>query len=89
MAVPGLRCCESFSLVAVRGLLSMAGRRLVTAAASLVAQHGRTSVVLAPGLKSTGSRVVTRGLSCSAACEVLPDQGLDSCPPYWQVDSLP
>ena len=44
---------------------------------------------MAPGLKSTGSTVVTRGLSCSAACEVLPDQGLNPCPLHWQAASLP
>ena len=33
------------------------------------------SVAAAPGLESTGSIVVTRGLSCSMAHRILPDQG--------------
>ena len=28
-------------------------------------------------------------LSCSAACGIFPDQGLNPCFPHWQVDSLP
>ena len=45
------------------------GRWLLFAVASLVAEHGlqgtRASVVMAPGLQSSGSTVVTHGLSCS------------------------
>ena len=45
-------------------------------------------------LRSTGSRcagsvVVAHGLSCSAACEILPDQGSNPCPLHWQADSQP
>ena len=47
------------------------------------------SVVGAPGLKSTGSIVTVHRLSCSAACEIFLDQGLNLCLPHWQVDSLP
>ena len=35
-----------------------------------------------------GSGVVARGLSCSAACGIFPDQGFNPCPLRWQVDSL-
>ena len=47
-----------------------------------------------PPLRSTGSRragsaVVAHGPSCSAACGILPNQGSNSCPPHWQVDSQP
>ena len=43
-------------------------------------------------LRSTGSRhagsvVVAHGLSCSAACGIFPDQGLNPCPLHWQADS--
>ena len=43
-------------------------------------------------LRSTGSRragsvVVANGPSCSAACGILPDQGLNPCPLHWQADS--
>ena len=45
-------------------------------------------------LRSTGSRcagsvVVAHRLSCSAACGILPDQGLNPCPLHWQADSQP
>ena len=45
-------------------------------------------------LRSTGSRcagsvVVAHGPSCSAACGIFPDQGLNPCPLHWQADSQP
>ena len=45
-------------------------------------------------LQSTGSRhvgsvVVAHGPSCSAACEIFPDQGSNPCPLPWQADSQP
>ena len=45
-------------------------------------------------LRSTGSRragsvAVAHGPSRSAACGILPDQGLNPCPLHWQVDSQP
>ena len=45
-------------------------------------------------LQSTGSRragsvVVAHGPSCSAACGIFPDQGLNPCPLHWQADSQP
>ena len=47
----------------------------------------RASVVVARGLQSAGSVVVVHRLSCSAACGIFPDQGLNLCPLHWQVDS--
>ena len=45
-------------------------------------------------LRSTGSRragsvLVAHRPSCSAACGIFPDQGLNSCPLHWQADSQP
>ena len=45
-------------------------------------------------LRSTGSRragsiVVVHGPSCSAACGIFPDQGLNQCPLHRQADSQP
>ena len=45
-------------------------------------------------LRSTGSRragsvVVAHGPSCSAACGIFPDQGLNPCSLHWQADSQP
>ena len=47
------------------------------------------SVVAAPGLQSTDSIAVVHGLSCSTACGIFPDQGLNPCLPHLQADSLP
>ena len=49
----------------------------------------RASVVVARGLQSAGSVVVEHGLSCSVACGIFPDQGLNPYPLHWQADSLP
>ena len=46
------------------------------------------SVVVARGLQSAGSVVVAHGLSCSTACGIFLDQGLDPCPLHWQADSF-
>ena len=69
---------------------------------SLVAASGGHSSSWCPGLsllrplllQSTGSRcagsvVVAHGPSCSAACGIFPDQGLNPCPLHWQADSQP
>ena len=40
-------------------------------------------------LLSTGSIAVAHGLSCSLACGIFLDQGLNSCLLHWRVDSLP
>ena len=65
------------SLVVVHGLLIVV--------ASLGAEHRlsgvQTLVAEAPGLYSTDSIVVAYGLSCSAACEIFPDQGLNPLSP--------
>ena len=45
------------------------------------------SVIVARRLQSTGSVVVAHGLSCSTACGIFPDQGLNPCPLHWQANS--
>ena len=44
-------------------------------------------IVVIPGLYSTGSVVVVHGLSCSAACGIFLDQGLNLCLLHWQAVS--
>ena len=69
---------------------------------SLVAASGGPSSLRCAGLslsqphllQSTGSRragsvTVAHGRSCSAACEIFPDQGSNPCPLQWQADSQP
>ena len=37
-------------------------------------------------LQSTGSVVVVQGPGCTAACEICPNQGSNSCPLHWQAN---
>ena len=45
------------------------------------------SIVAVPGPQSTGSTVVGHRLSCSEACGIFPDQGLNPCLLHWQAVS--
>ena len=61
---------------------------------SLVAACGGLSLSRPLLLRSTGSRragsvVVAHGPSCSVACGLFPDQGLNPYPLHWQADSQP
>ena len=77
----GLRCCaRAFSSCAEQGILFIAVRGLLIALASLVAEHDS---------RHAGSVVVARGLSCSVACGIFPDQGSNPCPLHRQADSKP
>ena len=79
----GLRYCAGVSLAALCGL--------VTAVAPPVAERrlegAEASVAVACHLWSVGLVVVAQELSSPLACGTFPDQGLDLCPPHWQVDS--
>ena len=75
------RATWAFSRVAVsRGCPLAVVQRLLVAMASLAAS---------PRLYSTDSIVVAPRLSCSPACGIVPDQGLNLCFLRWQADSLP
>ena len=79
LAALGLHCCAwAFCSCSERGLLFVAVHGLLTAVASLVAEHR---------LYSEGSVVVVHGLSCSAARGIFLDQGSNPCPLHWQADS--
>ena len=82
------------------GLSSSHGLRLPIAVASLLLSRGSRARVLqslwpvgslaaAPGMESTGSIIVAHRLSCSIACVILPDQGLNPFLLQWQAYSLP
>ena len=49
---------------------------------SMDSRHGG-SVVAVPGLWSTSSIVVVRGLRCSEACGIFLDQGSNPCLQHW------
>ena len=93
---------ELFSSCGEQGLLSSCGVRasrhsgFSCCRAQALGHAGFSSA--APGLSSCGSwalehrlnrTVVAHGLSCSEACGIFPDQGLNPCFLHWQADSLP
>ena len=91
--VLGFCCCHVFLLVAVRGAYS-----LVSVRGLLIAEHGlcgvQVLVVVTCGLTSCGSWALEYRLSschyrlsCSEACGIFLDQGLNLCPLHWQMDS--
>ena len=41
------------------------------------------------GSRRAGSVIVAHRPSCSTACGIFPDQGLNPCPLHWQADSQP
>ena len=49
----------------------------------------RLLLLWSTGSRRAGSAIVAHGPSCSAACGILPDQGLNPCPLHWQADSQP
>ena len=90
MATLGLCCCmQAFSSCSEWGLLFVAVHGLLIVVAFLCCGAQALGVwalvVVAPGLYSTGSVVVAHGLSCSAACGIFLDQGLNPCPLHWQA----
>ena len=94
LAALGLGCCaRAFSRCVKKGLLSICA---VQASHCGVISF-RSTGSRACGCSSCSSRapdhrlssVVAHGLSCSAACGILPDQGLNLCLLHWQADSLP
>ena len=77
-----LHCCVwTCSSRGRQGLSSAAGRVLLLAGASLVAEHGLQG--------PRASVAVAAGLSWSTACGIFLDQGLNPCSLHWQVDSEP
>ena len=47
------------------------------------------SAVVAPGLSCAAWVIVVHGLSCSVACGILLEQGLNPCLLHWQAEALP
>ena len=65
LAVLGLRCCLTFSLVVASGGYSpVVLSRLLIAATSLVVDHGLVGSWASVGVWLLGSAVVAQGLSC-------------------------
>ena len=64
-------CLQAFSSCSEWGYSLAAMHALLIAVASLVVEN------------STGSVVVGHWLNCPEACEISPDQALNSCPLHW------
>ena len=80
LAMLGLRfCARAFSSCGKWGPLFIAVCRLLS----------RPLLLRSTGSRHAGSVVVAHGPSCSAACGIFPDQGLNPCPLHWQADSQP
>ena len=82
LAVLDLHCRKGFPPAVASGGYSLAVvLSLLIAVVSLVAEQRLCgtwdSEVVAPGLQSTGLVVVVNGLSCSVACGIFPEQGLN------------
>ena len=96
LVVPGIQCCVGFSpVVGEQGLLSGCGTR-ASHRGDFSCCGAQVLGVVAHGLNSCGSwaleqwlTVVAQGLSCSAACGIFPDHGLNPHLLHCQVDSLP
>ena len=69
-----------------RGCFLVMVHRLLIVVASLVAEH-RLEECRLQKLEHVGSVVVAHGLSCSMACGIFPDQGLNPYSLHWQADS--
>ena len=86
LTVLDLCCCMGFSLVvASKGCPPAVVLALLTAVASLVAEHGLQGT----GASGVRALVGVHRLSCSKACGILPVKGSNPCLLHWQVDSLP
>ena len=80
MAVLGLRfCVRAFSSCGKRGPLFIAVRGPLS----------RPLLLRSTGSRRAGSATVAHGPSCSVACGIFPDQGLNPCTLHWQADSQP
>ena len=81
MAVLGLRfCARAFSSCGKRGPLFLSLSRPLLL---------RPLLLRSTGSRRAGSVGVAHGPSCSVACGIFPDQGLNLCPLHWQADSQP
>ena len=82
-----LRLCWVF--VSVRGLSVLAASRGHSSSRCAGLSLSRPLLLRSTGSRRAGSVVLAHGPSCSAACGIFPDQGLNPCPLHWQADSQP
>ena len=75
--------------VSVRGLSPVAASGGHSSSGCTGLSLSRPLLLRSTGSRCAGSVVVAHGLSCPAACGILPDQGSNPCPLHWQADSQP
>ena len=84
---------RAFFLVAASGGYSLDVVRELLIAVAFVAEPGLcgmwASVFAVLGFYSISLIVVAHRLSCSEACGIFPDPGLNLCLLHWQADTLP
>ena len=73
--------------VSVRGLSLVAASGGHSSSRCAGLSLSRPLSLQSTGFRRAGSVVVAHGPSCSAACGIFPDQGLNPCPLHWQADS--
>ena len=89
LAVLGLRFVRGLSPAAASGGHSSSRRGDRSSSRCTGLSPSRPLPPRGTGSRRAGSVVVAHGLSRSAACGILPDQGSNPCPPHWQADSQP
>ena len=75
--------------VSVQGLSLVAASRGHSSSRCAGLSLSRPLLLRSTGSRHAGSVIVAHGPSCSAACGIFPDQGLNTCPLHWQADSQP
>ena len=75
--------------VSVRGLSPFAASGGHSSLRCAGLSLSRPLLLRSTGSRRTGSVIVAHGLSRSAQCGILPDQGSNPCPLHWQADSQP
>ena len=75
--------------VSVRGLSLVVASGGHTSSRYTGLSLSRPLLLRSTGSRCAGSVIVAHGPSCSAACGIFPDQGLNPCRLHWQADSQP
>ena len=75
--------------ISVRGLSLVAASGGHSSSQCAGLSLSRPLLLWSTGSRHAGSVVVAHGPSCSAACGIFPDQGLNPCPLHWQADYQP
>ena len=81
--------CLCWVFVSVRGLSPVVASWGHSSSRCAGLSLSRPLLLRSTGSRRAGSVVVAHRPSCSAACGIFPDQGLNPCPLHWQADSQP